>query len=121
MLILLAGPVRSGTNGDQALIHANLRNMEQVALAVYRKGHTPVIGEWLALPLSRVAGSAFIGDEISQQFLYPVAHRLIHCCEAILRLPGVSAGADNDVRIGREAGLTIFTCLESIPAHQAEA
>ncbi|MDO6407187.1 NUDIX hydrolase [Pantoea phytobeneficialis] len=118
MLILLAGPVRSGTNGDQALIHANLRKMEQVALAVYHKGHTPVIGEWLALPLAQMAGSESIGDEISQQFLYPVAHRLIHCCEAILRLPGASAGADNDVRIGREAGLTIFTHVDSIPTIQ---
>ncbi|MBP2199833.1 NUDIX hydrolase [Pantoea cypripedii] len=119
MLILIAGPVRSGTQGDQALIHANLRKMEQVALAVYQKGHTPVIGEWLALPLARVAGSEKIGDEISEQFLYPVAHRLIHCCEAILRLPGASQGADNDVQVGLAAGLTIFTSVDDIPIQQA--
>jgi len=54
--------------------------------------------------------------EISQTFLYPVAHRLIQHCDAILRLPGDSAGADNDVRIGRERGLTIYSAVDEIPA-----
>jgi hypothetical protein len=31
--------------------------MAQVALNIYRKGHIPVIGEWLALPLAKAAGS----------------------------------------------------------------
>ena len=45
MIVLIAGPVRSGTNGDERQIHENLARMEQAALAVYRKGHIPVIGE----------------------------------------------------------------------------
>lgn len=80
MLILIAGPVRSGTNGNQVLIHENIKKLDQIALQVYQRGHTPVIGEWLALPLASAAGSQTIGDEISESFLYPVAHRLIHCC-----------------------------------------
>ena len=119
MLILIAGPVRSGTNGDQALIHANLEKMNRMALAIYQRGHTPVIGEWLALPLAAAAGSTRIGDEISEAFLYPVAHRLIACCDAILRMPGASQGADNDVRLGQSLGLQIFTSLESLPAAEA--
>lgn len=116
MLILIAGPVRSGTNGDDALIKQNLDTMTRVAAEVFEKGHTPVIGEWLAMPLAEAAGSKKIGDEISQTFLYPVAHRLIQHCDAILRLPGDSAGADNDVRIGRERGLTIYSAVDEIPA-----
>lgn len=116
MLILIAGPVRSGTNGDDALIKQNLDAMTRVAAEVFEKGHTPVIGEWLAMPLAESAGSKKIGDEISQVFLYPVAHRLIQHCDAILRLPGDSAGADNDVRIGRERGLTIYSAVDEIPA-----
>lgn len=115
MLILIAGPVRSGTNGDDALIKQNLDAMTRVAAEVFEKGHTPVIGEWLAMPLAESAGSKRIGDEISQVFLYPVAHRLIQHCDAILRLPGDSAGADNDVRIGRERGLTIYSAVDEIP------
>lgn len=115
MLILIAGPVRSGTNGDDALIKQNLDAMTRVAAEVFEKGHTPVISEWLAMPLAESAGSKKIGDEISQVFLYPVAHRLIQHCDAILRLPGDSAGADNDVRIGRERGLTIYSAVDEIP------
>ncbi|MCG7367410.1 NUDIX hydrolase [Pantoea sp. ACRSH] len=115
MMILIAGPVRSGTNGDPALIDANLAKMNRMALEVYQRGHTPVIGEWLALPLAAAAGSAHIGDKISERFLYPVAHRLIACCDAILRMPGASQGADNDVRLGQSLGLTIFTSPESLP------
>ncbi|WP_343550545.1 NUDIX hydrolase [Pantoea sp.] len=115
MLILIAGPVRSGTNGDEALIHINMKKLDEMALQVYQKGHTPVIGEWLALPLASAAGSQKIGDEISESFLYPVAHRLIHCCDAILRTPGASNGADNDVRIAQQLGLPIYTELAAIP------
>lgn len=115
MLILIAGPVRSGTQGNQALIHANLQEFERIALAIYHKGHTPVVGEWLALPIARAAGSQEIGDEISDKYLYPVAHRLIHCCDAILRIPGESNGADNDVRLGEELGLIIYRHLDDVP------
>ena len=120
MLILIADPVRSGTNGDPALIDANLAKMNRMALEVYQRGHTPVIGEWLALPLAAAAGSTRIGDEISEKFLYPVAHRLIACCDAILRMPGASQGADNDVRLGESLGLTIFTSPENLPVVEEE-
>lgn len=75
-LILIAGPYRSGTDGVQARIDENLARLESAALAVYQRGHIPVIGEWLALPLAKAAGSITVGDEISEAMLYPVAHRL---------------------------------------------
>lgn len=115
MLILIAGPVRSGTEGDPVLIHANIQKLDEAALQVYHRGHTPLIGEWLALPLAAAAGSQAIGDEISETYLYPVAHRLIQHCDAILRMPGASHGADNDIRIGRERGLKIYTHIDEIP------
>ena len=51
MLILIAGPYRSGTNDDQKLMRQNLSKLESVALPLFRKGHIPMIGEWVALPL----------------------------------------------------------------------
>ncbi|QDY44139.1 NUDIX hydrolase [Candidatus Pantoea soli] len=115
MMILIAGPVRSGTQGDQTRIAANLQALNQMALQVYHKGHTPVVGEWLALPIASAAGSACIGDAISERYLYPVAHRLIHSCDAILRLPGASGGADNDVALGQQLGLEIFQHIDAVP------
>ncbi|MFN1216129.1 DUF4406 domain-containing protein [Chryseobacterium kwangjuense] len=115
MLILIAGPYRSGTNDDPVLIRQNLDNLEAAALPIFRKGHIPVIGEWFALPLIHLAGSTRIGDEAWQEVQYPIAHRILEKCDAVLRIEGASKGADEDVRIARERGLTIYYNIEDIP------
>ena len=43
-MILVAGPYRSGTDGDPARIRANLEAMTRTALELYRRGHLPVLG-----------------------------------------------------------------------------
>jgi hypothetical protein len=47
LLIVIAGPYRSGTNDDPKLIEANVRAMTDMARRVFRAGHLPVMGEWL--------------------------------------------------------------------------
>ena len=115
MLILIAGPYRSGTGDDPVLMRQNLDRLESVALPLFRKGHTPMIGEWVALPLLHLAGSKKPGDEAYEEILYPVAQRLLQKCDAVLRLEGESKGADEDVRIARERGLKIYYRLEDVP------
>jgi hypothetical protein len=115
MLILIAGPYRSGTNDDPELMQKNLNRLESVALPLFRLGHIPMIGEWVALPLLRLAGSKKPGDEAYEEILYPVAKRLLTKCDAVLRLEGESKGADEDVRIARERGLKIYYRLEDVP------
>ncbi len=115
MLILIAGPYRSGTNDDPKLIQQNLDRMEAVALPLFRKGHTPMIGEWAALPLLRLAGSKELGDEIYQEISYPIAHRLLEKCDAVFRVEGASKGADQDVEIAKGMGLKIFYDLKNVP------
>jgi len=115
MMILIAGPYRSGTNDDPRLIAENLDRLESFAAQVYKAGHIPMIGEWVALPLMKQAGSVRLGDAIAQQYLYPVADRLLRRCDAVFRIPGASQGADQDVRLARERGLPIYSQLEEIP------
>ena len=115
MMILIAGPYRSGTNDDPTLIAHNLDRLESFASSVYKAGHIPMIGEWVALPLMKQAGSTKLGDAISEQFLYPVASRLLERCDAVLRIPGASKGADQDVLIARERDLQIYTRIEDVP------
>jgi hypothetical protein len=115
-LILIAGPYRSGTQGDPERIALNLKRLEQSALQVYRRGHMPMIGEWVALPLAAVAGSQALDDAISEAFLYPVAARLIEQCDAVLRIEGESTGADNDVRLARQLGKPVHWSVDDIPA-----
>lgn len=117
MMILIAGPYRSGTNDDPRLMAQNLDRLESVASQVYKIGHIPLIGEWVALPLMKQAGSAHPGDAISEQYLYPVANRLLQRCDAVLRISGASNGADQDVRIARERGLPVYSRLEEIPSY----
>jgi hypothetical protein len=114
MLILIAGPYRSGTNDDPVLMQKNLSRLESAALPLFRLGHIPMIGEWVALPLLHLAGSTKPGDEAYEEILYPVAARLITKCDAILRLEGASKGADEDVRLAKEMGLPVYYSVEEI-------
>lgn len=115
MLILVAGPYRSGTNDDPRLIHANVKFMNEVALKIYEAGHLPVLGEWFALPLIETAGSRVIGDEVFNQLFHPVAIKLLDFCNAVLRVGGPSKGADEMVRVAAENGKVIFRSLSEIP------
>jgi hypothetical protein len=115
MMILVAGPYRSGTNDDPALIRRNVQEMESYALPIFRAGHIPMLGEWLALPLVELAGSKAIGDQAFNEVFHPIAIRLLEKCDGVLRVGGPSAGADEMVRVGRSLGLNIYTTLAEIP------
>lgn len=120
MLILIAGPYRSGTGDDPALMAVNLARLEEAAWPIFRAGHVPMIGEWVALPVLRGAGATGLGDAAAEQILYPTAHRLLQHCDAVLRLPGESTGADQDVAIARQRGLPVYSRLEDIPGYLPE-
>ena len=115
MMILIAGPYRSGTNDDPTLIRKNVEEMESYALAIFRAGHIPILGEWLALPLVALAGSRKIGDEAFNEVFHPIAVRLLEKCDGVLRVGGPSIGADEMVRVGRSLGLNIYNSLKEIP------
>ena len=115
MLILIAGPYRSGTGDDPAKMAANLERLESVSVPLFRAGHIPMIGEWVALPLGKQAGSTGVSDPIYDEFAYPVAERLLQHCDAVLRLPGASKGADEDVRLARERGLPVYFDVSEVP------
>lgn len=115
MLILIAGPYRSGTGDDPIKMEENLNRLESVAVPLFRAGHIPMIGEWVALPLGRQVGSKGAGDPLYDEFAYPVADRLLRHCDAVLRLPGASKGADEDVRLAVERGLKVYYDLSEVP------
>lgn len=113
--VLIAGPYRSGTNDDPAKIQDNMKRMNEIALHVYEAGHLPVLGEWYALPLIATAGSQALGDEIFTRIFHPSSVRLLDHCDAVLRIGGASAGADEMVRVAREKGLLVYERLEELP------
>ena len=115
MMILIAGPYRSGTGDDPARMAANFAHLESAAWPVFRKGHVPMIGEWAALPTLRGAGGGAPGSAAYDAIMHPSAHRLLAQCGGVLRLPGASVGADNDVAIAIARGLPVWTRIEDIP------
>ena len=118
MMILIAGPYRSGTGDDPVKMAANLKRLEEASWPLFRAGHVPMIGEWVALPIWQVAGGREVGDTLYDEILHPTAGRLIQFCHAVLRLEGESKGADNDVRLARERGIPVYFRLEDVPGYR---
>ena len=116
LMILVAGPYRSGTGDDPTRIAANLHAMQAAALQLFRAGHVPLTGEALALPLIELAGSREIGDAVFNEVFHPLARRLVARCDACLRVGGASQGADEMVALAQAHGAAIYHRLEDVPA-----
>lgn len=114
-MILVAGPYRSGTNDDPTLIEANVKQMTRASLSVYRRGHIPMMGEWVALPLIEEAGSREMGDAVFNEIFHPIAANLIDFCDGVLRIGGASAGADYMLEVARAKGKIVYMNLDEIP------
>ena len=120
LLILIAGPYRSGTGDDPELMARNLRRLEEAAWPIFRAGHIPMIGEWVALPVLASAGADGPLSPLAEQVMYPTAQRLLQHCDAVLRLDGASTGADQDVAIAQERGLPVYRRVEDVPGFVRE-
>jgi hypothetical protein len=121
LMILIAGPYRSGTGDDPEKMAANVRAMEAYAVPLFRAGHVPIVGEWLALPLVALAGSQRVGDAAFEEIFHPIAERLLARCDAVLRMGGPSQGADLMVQVAAERGLRVFRRLADVPGCEALA
>ncbi len=107
--IMVAGPYRSGS-ADSEVWAKNLQILNLSAHAVLQKGHVPIIGVNLALPVIESAGQESYGSIMSGMSL-----SLTERCDAILRIGGASAGADEEVATFRTRGLPVFRSLDEIP------
>jgi hypothetical protein len=115
LMILVAGPYRSGTNDDAKLIARNVHAMTDMALRLFRAGHLPVLGEWFALPLIELAGSKRIGDAAFDEIFHPVSRRLVAKCDACLRIGGPSKGADEMAALARSLQKPVYLRYEDVP------
>ncbi len=51
------------------------------------------------------------------EFWLDLDNQFLPCCDAVLRLPGESNGADKEVQLATSLGLPIFHTIEAIDAH----
>jgi hypothetical protein len=108
MWIMVAGPYASG-GADAPTRAARLAALNRAALAVFRRGHVPVLGVNMALPVIAAAG-----EDAFDEVMLPLSLALAERCDAILRLPGESAGADAEVARFAAAGKPVFRGLAQI-------
>jgi hypothetical protein len=115
LLILVAGPYHSGTDGDPALIQANVDAMTRTSLALWRRGHLPAMGEWFALPLIDAATAD--GDrDADAAIFHPIAEALLARCDGCLRIGGASEGADRMVATAQRLGKAVWRDIDEVPA-----
>lgn len=107
--IMVAGPYTSGAKDGDGLA-ANLAAMNRAALEVWKRGHVPVIGVNMALPMIGVAG-----DRQFEAIMMPLSLALAERCDAVLRVGGPSQGADRELELIRKKGGRVFRDAAEIP------
>ncbi|MGB0507052.1 MAG: hypothetical protein ACPGGK_12730 [Pikeienuella sp.] len=109
MWIIIAGPYTSGAQTEQDRAE-NLSAMNRAAVAVFDKGHTPIIGVNMALPVIVEAGADRFDD-----LMMPISLALADRCDACLRVGGPSIGADQECERLRAKGLPVFLSIDEVP------
>jgi hypothetical protein len=106
---MIAGPYRSGSS-DPTIWAKNLKDLNDAALVVFQKGHVPIIGVNMALPIIQSAGERSYDD-----IMMPLSLALTSRCDAIVRIGGASRGADREVAAFQERGLPVYFSVDDIP------
>lgn len=109
---MIAGPYTAGA-ASEADRHRNLLALNRAAYEIFRRGHVPIIGVNLALPIIEAAG-----PDTFESIMMPLSLALADRCDAVLRIGGPSLGADEEVeRIHARGGL-VYRSTDEIPCHE---
>ena len=108
--VMVAGPYRTGTRTESERAE-NLRELNRFAYEVSRRGHVPIVAANLALPIIEAAGPGRY-----EEIMMPLSLSIAERCDAVLRVGGASAGADEEVEIVRARGGAVYRSLEALPS-----
>jgi hypothetical protein len=106
---MVAGPYAAGARSEAERAE-NLRALNRAAYEVFRRGHVPIIGVNLALPIIEAAGA-----ETYDQIMTPLSLAAAERCDAVLRIGGPSSGADQEVERIRARGGAVYRSVEELP------
>jgi hypothetical protein len=101
--IYVAGPY---TKGDVAV---NVRNAYEAANRLADLGFAPFV--------PHATHFWHILFPRPYEFWLELDHQFLPCCQAVLRLPGESAGADKEVQLAGALGIPIFIEIDSLVQH----
>ena len=100
LVIYISAPYSLGDTAE------NIRNACLAANEILRKGHIPFIPQ-----LSHLWH--LITPKSKQEWL-EIDLALIPRMDGLLRLPGISQGADNEVKLAKELGIKVYYSLNEI-------
>jgi hypothetical protein len=106
MLIMVAGPYSAPDADGRA---ANLRRMNDAAVAVARLGHTPVIGVNAALPVLEAADLP-----PNHPWMMAISLALAGRCDGCLQIAN-SPGADREAAAIAALGRPVWRRIEDVP------
>lgn len=109
MWIMIAGPYGTGAGSD-AERERNLDALNAAAYGVFRKGHVPILGVNLALPIIQAAGAGTY-DAV----MMPLSLALADRCDAVLRVGGACPGADEEVERIRSRRGAVYLSVADVP------
>lgn len=107
---MVAGPYTAG-NADAAQRAVNLRTLNRAAAELFWRGHVPIIGVNMALPVIEATEDALAFERI----IMPLSLALAERCDACLRVGGPSQGADAEMERFRALGRPVFSGLDRVP------
>ncbi len=108
--VMVAGPY-SSNRADAATRAANLRVLNEAALAVWALGHVSIIGVNLALPMAEAAGD----EGAYARLVMPLSLALVARCDGCLRIGGASKGADDEVARFTALGRPVWLSVGEVP------
>ena len=114
LMILVAGPYRSGTSDDPAKIAPTSRHDRHCAAAVSRRAPAGA-GRVVRAAADRARGLERYRRRGVQRDLPSHPRRLLAKCDACLRIGGPSQGADEMVAVARALGKQVYFDLAQIP------
>lgn len=107
--IMVSGPYTTGAK-TKAERERNLNALNRAAYEVFRRGHVPIVGVNLALPIIEAAG-----DDTYDEVMMPISLAAAERCDAVLRIGGASTGADQEVERIQARGGKVYYAIEELP------
>ncbi len=110
MCIWICGPY-AGNGAGPTERAENLRALNRAAIVIYERGHIPLIGANMALPMIEIMGTS----DASHALRLPLSLALLERCDACLRLPGASEGSDREVEMFVASNRPVYFSAEDVP------
>ena len=112
--IMISGPYATGakTRADR---ERHLGALNRAAYEVLRRGHVPVVGVNLALPIIWA-----VEQDVTDEVMMPLSLAMADRCDAVLRIGGASVGADQEVERIQARGGKVYSSVEELPTVDTE-